>query len=232
MRLSPLPLPRSPDRSIKRTSVPNRMNHVRDRLADRRTLRCSTANDLRRFHCPNEYGADRSATVRRSRIARIVKIKQRWRRIAERRWKTRSRREQRANSKSAARASRPTAISHRSKTSRATGERKKRKRQSPVGTRPGANRSLLSHRTPILIRTRSMQAGWMPASSPAGTTGRYDACNLFLLPPIFFLPLDQLLLISRRWCLRERRRKHSEPKAPRDVCRGYYPAVFIPEISP
>ena len=31
-----------------------------------------------------------------------------------------------------------------------------------------------------------MQAGWMPASSPASTAGRYDACNLFLLPPIFF----------------------------------------------
>lgn len=59
-------------------------------------------------------------------------------------------------------------------------------RASRVGTRLGANRSLLSHRTPILIRTRNMQAGWMPASSPAGTTGRYDACNLFLLPPIFF----------------------------------------------
>ena len=52
-------------------------------------------------------------------------------------------------------------------------------------TRGRADR-LLSHRTPILIRTRSMQAGWMPASSPASTAGRYDACNLFLLPPIFF----------------------------------------------
>lgn len=61
----------------------------------------------------------------------------------------------------------------------------------------------------------------MPASSPAGTTGRYDACNLFLLPPIFFLPLDQLLLISRRRCLRERQRKHKHLKLKaRATCRG------------
>lgn len=43
-----------------------------------------------------------------------------------------------------------------------------------------------------------MQVGWMPASSPGGTAERYDACNLFLLPPIFFPPLDQLLLIPTR----------------------------------
>lgn len=52
-----------------------------------------------------------------------------------------------------------------------------------------------------------MQAGWMPASSPGGTTGRYDACNLFLLPPIFFPPLDQLLLIPERRASRARERE-------------------------
>lgn len=89
-------------------------------------------------------------------------------------------------------------------------ERARRRKRSgktrfPEATRgPRQNRSLLSYRTPILIRTRSMQVGWMPASSPGGTTGRYDACNLFLLPPIFFLPLDQLLLIPRRRASRER----------------------------
>jgi len=85
------------------------------------------------------------------------------------------------------------------------GDEKEAERQFPGATRgPRQNRSLLSYRTPILIRTRSMQVGWMPASSPGGTTGRYDACNLFLLLPIFFLPLDQLLLIPRRRALRER----------------------------
>lgn len=85
------------------------------------------------------------------------------------------------------------------------GEEKEAERRFPEATRgPGQNRSLLSYRTPILIRTRSMQVGWMPASSPGGTTGRYDACNLFLLPPIFFLPLDQLLLIPRSRASRER----------------------------
>lgn len=104
--------------------------------------------------------------------------------------------------------------------------------ESPVGTAPGANRSLLSHRTPILIRTRSMQAGWMPASSPVGTTGRYDACNLFLLPPIFFLPLDQLLLISRRSCLCERHRKYLlQAQKARATRRGHCTTIFVPEIS-
>lgn len=63
----------------------------------------------------------------------------------------------------------------------------------------------------------------MPASSPAGTTGRYDACNLFLLPPIFFLPLDQLLLISRRWCLRESRRKYCQSRGDRATRQRRFP---------
>ena len=77
-----------------------------------------------------------------------------------------------------------------------------------------------------------MQAGWMPASSPAGTTGRYDACNLFLLPPIFFLPLDQLLLISRRWCLRESRRKYCQPRGDRATRQRCFPIVSVCESSP
>lgn len=40
-----------------------------------------------------------------------------------------------------------------------------------------------------------MHDGCLPGASPGGAAGRYDACNLFLLPPIFFPPLDQLLLI-------------------------------------
>lgn len=97
------------------------------------------------------------------------------------------------------------------------GEEKEAERQFPGATRgPGLNRSLLSYRTPILIRTRSMQVGWMPASSPGGTTRRYNACNLFLLPPIFFLPLDQLLLIPRR-----RRRASRAREASRRPARGY-----------
>lgn len=76
-----------------------------------------------------------------------------------------------------------------------------------------------------------MQAGWMPASSPAGTTGRYDACNLFLLPPIFFLPLDQLLLISRRWYLRESRRKYCQPRGDRATRQRRFPIVSVCEGS-
>lgn len=79
------------------------------------------------------------------------------------------------------------------KESKREGKKKKRSEKKARGEAIG----FFSRRTPILIRTRSMQAGWMPASTPADTTGRYDACNLFLLPPIFFLPLDQLPLISR-----------------------------------
>lgn len=63
-----------------------------------------------------------------------------------------------------------------------------------------------------------MQAGWMPASTPADTTGRYDACNLFLLPPIFFLPLDQLPLIS--W-----RRRRGAPRDPGYTRRCF--GVFV-----
>lgn len=53
-----------------------------------------------------------------------------------------------------------------------------------------------------------MQVGWMPASSPGGTAERYDACNLFLLLPIFFPPLDQLLLIPKK---RRRRAREDRP---------------------
>lgn len=59
-----------------------------------------------------------------------------------------------------------------------------------------------------------MQVGWMPASSPGGTAGRYDACNLFLLPPIFFPPLDQLLLIPTR------RREHRSAEREKGGAEG------------
>lgn len=74
-----------------------------------------------------------------------------------------------------------------------------------------------------------MQAGWMPASTPADTTGRYDACNLFLLPPIFFLPLDQLPLISwrrRRGAPRDTRDTHGDAS----VCSS--PPILYSRVSP
>lgn len=59
--------------------------------------------------------------------------------------------------------------------------KRKKKKWKDLGfpkqhARPRANRSLLSYRTPILIRTRSMQVGWMPASSPGGTAERALRC--------------------------------------------------------
>lgn len=65
-----------------------------------------------------------------------------------------------------------------------------------------------------------MQVEWMPASSPGDTAERYDACNLFLLPPIFFPPLDQLLLIPKK---RRRRAREDRPgvmSAPEISCNA------------